>query len=146
MEWSDFVESVQKWAEEKGIYENSKEEDQAIGAINELGEVAFASTDEEIEKEIGDVLVYLVNACKLAGKNLDKPLHSNCAFKPNLSSVFHWISNRDYQYAVDVLAACYHYGFVGKGDIMDCCEAAWYKISKRKGKMVNGRFVKEEDL
>ena len=31
-------------------------------------------------------------------------------------------------------------------DIVDCLEMAYEKISKRKGKTVNGLFVKEEDL
>lgn len=31
-------------------------------------------------------------------------------------------------------------------DPWDCLEAAYNKISKRKGKMVDGKFVKEEDL
>lgn len=31
-------------------------------------------------------------------------------------------------------------------DIMHCADAAWHEIKDRKGKMVNGIFVKEEDL
>lgn len=31
-------------------------------------------------------------------------------------------------------------------DIVDCLQMAYEKISKRKGKTVNGLFVKEEDL
>lgn len=31
-------------------------------------------------------------------------------------------------------------------DIRDCIAAAYHEISDRKGKMVNGMFVKEEDL
>ena len=31
-------------------------------------------------------------------------------------------------------------------DIMECLEMAYKKISKRKGKTINGIFVKEEDL
>jgi NTP pyrophosphatase (non-canonical NTP hydrolase) len=85
----ELIEKVTSWAEEKGIYDSSTpiaqlkitaeevvEAVEAISALNELKRLQLHS-DQDIEKaemEVGDILVTLINACYLAGFDLEECL------------------------------------------------------------------------
>lgn len=65
----------------------------------ELEEALISGDTKNIQLELGDVIVVLLNICRLSGV-----------------------------------------------DLTDCLESAFEKIKDRKGKMIDGVFVKEEDL
>lgn len=83
---------IEAWAEEKGIYTVPSLEAQLKGLAEEVVEICFNPSDP---KEWGDVYVWWINGCKIAGVNPD-----------------------------------------------DAVDAAYEKVSKRKGKTINGRFEK----
>ena len=64
MNWIDFVNNVQGWAEDRGIYEHSTPEAQLLKALSELGELADAEIKGDKEAmidAIGDVAVCIIN-------------------------------------------------------------------------------------
>jgi len=108
MTFEELNEATIRWAEDKGIFDKSNEYHQFEKTLEEVNEVALELSHrahgvsdnlQDIESEVGDVVVTLV----LMTKFLDL-------------------------------------------DLTKCLEVAYTKISKRKGKMISGKFVKEEDL
>lgn len=95
------IELVERWAEEKGIFDKSDSTKQTLKFCSEAGEVADAVAKGDIanlELEIGDVMVTLILLSRMEGLYLES-----------------------------------------------CLAAAYNKISKRKGNMINGVFVKDGD-
>lgn len=69
----EFIFNVQSWAETRGIYDHSTGTAQLLKAISEMGELADAHAKNdipEIKDAVGDILVCLVNYCKLEGLDL----------------------------------------------------------------------------
>lgn len=69
----DFITNVQNWASERGIYDYSTGTAQLLKAISEMGELADAHAKMDIlemKDAVGDILVCLVNYCKLEGLDL----------------------------------------------------------------------------
>lgn len=69
----DFITNVQNWAGERGIYDYSTGTAQLLKAISEMGELADAHAKMDIlemKDAVGDILVCLVNYCKLEGLDL----------------------------------------------------------------------------
>ena len=60
---------IEEWAEEKGIYEDANLEAQLKGIAEEVVEVAMAETLNDKEKELGDIYIWWINACKVADIN-----------------------------------------------------------------------------
>lgn len=92
------IHAVGRWAESRGIMEKATPRAQAKKTLEEAGELLEAICDgdkQEIELELGDVLVTAIIGCKLQGITPEQAL-----------------------------------------------ESAYNKISKRKGEMVNGQFVR----
>lgn len=93
--------SVQLWAEEKGLLDADPKA-QLLKILEELGEVTQAYTRnlrEELEMELGDLLITIIIFAQQNGIDLEEAL-----------------------------------------------KVAYEKINGRKGEMVNGLFIKEEDL
>ena len=156
MNWNEFKSNVERWAEERGIYEHSTPEAQLLKALSELGELADAvvKNDREALKDaIGDVAVCMVNYAKMAGVVFPeepasgRPAYSDehiisvmcsmlgCALKGFKS----YGDNRDFARALSAIA------FNNSLDFLDCCAAAWHEIKDRKGFLSkSGAFIKEE--
>ena len=69
----EFITNVQNWASERGIYDYSTSTAQLLKAISEMGELADAHAKMDIlemKDAVGDILVCLVNYCKLEGLDL----------------------------------------------------------------------------
>jgi NTP pyrophosphatase (non-canonical NTP hydrolase) len=69
----EFITNVQNWASERGIYDYSTGTAQLLKAISEMGELADAHAKMDIlemKDAVGDILVCLVNYCKLEGLDL----------------------------------------------------------------------------
>lgn len=163
-------EKIEQWAIERELDKKGTVEGQQIKTAEEVAELIIGISKERketIKDSIGDIYVTLVignildkkldfkeinkSSCKLADKvslNLDK-------YKDNKQAVIlcmEGITTSVLQcgYKNDILenaimnlmgaATIYDLSFV------DCVESAYEEISNRKGKMVNGTFVKESDL
>lgn len=158
MNWNEFKENVEKWAEERGIYEHSTPEAQLLKALSELGELADAvvKNDREALKDaIGDVAVCMVNYAKMA--NADELYLSDVAEKIPTGDageclgracikLGHLLIGDRNSFSTQLVQNYVHEIAASSGlDFMGCCESAWHEIKDRKGRMVTGgAFVKDE--
>jgi len=154
-----FVRNVTQWSTDRGIYEHSTAQAQALKAVSEVGELADAAIKNnlvELADAVGDVAVCLVNVSQMT----DTPfravgalpatagLHSEAAvaayavsylacsvaYKAQLEGDLHWSLMRLHM-------VCAAAGL----DFDMCCATAWDAIKDRKGHMVaGGAFVKED--
>src|SRR5690625_4084565 len=70
MKWNEFVDNVQNWSRERGIYEHSTPDAQLLKALSEVGELADAYIKQDAEgivDGIGDIAVCLVNHQTMVG-------------------------------------------------------------------------------
>jgi NTP pyrophosphatase (non-canonical NTP hydrolase) len=98
-DYQDLEFLVLTWAKEKGILDKGDPKTQALKTVSEVGELADAIIEDDLEEIIdalGDVLVTLIILAEL----------------------------------LDL-------------DLSECLNSAYEVIKDRKGKMINGTFVKE---
>ena len=70
---------VIQWADERGIYEHSTTQAQALKAVSEMGEVADAVIKGDhatLVDGIGDVMVCLINLAHMSGTGLEECLEA----------------------------------------------------------------------
>jgi len=159
MKWDEFVEKVQGWAAERGIYEHSTPDAQLLKALSEVGELADAYIKQDAEgivDGIGDIAVCLVNHQTMVGGDTDDfqdGISSWGAASP-AQTIGHMAISIGVYIGRD--ADCSHgllpymrTGFAFFTDSMridfeHCLQVAWDAIKDRKGKVVpGGVFVKE---
>lgn len=154
MTWPKFCKNVLCWATDRGIIANSNSRIQVLKGLTKYGELVEAVLNDEWEDftdAIGDILVCLVNAAGIAGRDL----RSSLLCPVPLSSVDYALSttaevlgrvvisrdSADYDIAVwqiQVLAEALDVDFI------ECLESAWNAIKDCKGYLnEQGFFVKE---
>lgn len=162
MDFAELEQKVIEWADEKGILAANNIDAQILKSVEELGEFSKAvqSGDvEQIKLELGDVFVTLILVNEISGDNKwssylpdladhlfwgnHKPMTSAQYSRLFCAAVGNWwavIDDDCYRTALNFAnKAADSYGFT----VTEALEAAYNKISKRKGSMVNGAFVKE---
>lgn len=138
-----------EWAREKNLLFADNAPKQRLKLIEECGELASAILKNDIEKQkdaIGDIFVVLVILAEQIGfqliitglsysennKNYQKLFEIiDCAFDDefaNISNSIDWL----YDLSIDL-----------KLDLTECANIAWNEIKYRKGKTVNGTFIKD---
>jgi hypothetical protein len=140
MKWDEFRSNVEKWAHVRAIYEQSSEVKQQVKALEEIGEYLVAENDEERMDAIGDIAVCIVNAAAFRR-------YSNLGWYHvptiHVGKLANELLRGSYNSSLSVLkglAEKHHY------DFMKCCENAWNEIKDRKGMMIDGFYVKWENL
>ena len=154
MTWPEFCKNVLHWATDRGIIANSISRAQVLKGLTEYGELVEAVLNDdrdEVVDAIGDILVCLVNAAGIAGRDLSpSPIHAVpltsvdyalSATAEVLGRTVLSIDPVDYALAVrqiQELAAALDVDFT------ECLESAWNAIKDRKGYLnEQGVFVKE---
>lgn len=166
MNYEEFTANVEKWQEEKGIYEHSTPLAQALKAVSEVGELADAvikGDDDAIKDAIGDVMVCLVGVQKMLGITMAEPemdgvFHGE-PYDQSLASIIAYfvsdiasdiangssntiIESGVFEVVIQMKTLCVKKGFT----FMECCDKAWQAIRFRTGRMVaGGAFVKDEE-
>lgn len=150
---------VIEWAKDKDLIKPKNAKKQALKMISEIGEVADALCKEDKEAlkiEIGDVLVTLIIlAEQLSIKNsfaLDEEIQLYdsdfiCDLIENANDILYFVyieEEHPVSNYIDLTlnhldSVSYNNGL----ELNDCLKAAYNKISTRKGKTVNGTFIKD---
>ena len=110
---------VRHWANNKGIYDNGDIKTQTLKLVEEVGELSKAvlkSDDFEIQDAIGDCIVVLINVAELYNKETELKMSGSYKYSENSQQI----------------------------TAESCLLDAYNIISKRKGKMQNGTFIKEQ--
>ena len=129
------LEPIRDWAENKGIYKKGDLKTQFLKLQEESGELAKAilnDDEEEVIDAIGDCVVVLTSIAELAKMKY----RNEC--KTCLGKGVYF--NKQY---VTKCNDC-RSGELGPLTIENCINTAYNVISKRKGKMINGTFVKDK--
>lgn len=159
----ELTELIIEWGSEKGIYEKSSYEYQLNKTLEEITELHKAILDDDIEQikdAIGDIYVTLVMAGqfeKEITKGINKHSEYNWSYSDksyieNISWIIHELSfvlnikdNPEiWGEIVGIISSLEGIAERSNLEFLDCIEHAYNIISKRKGKMTNGVFVKDE--
>lgn len=154
---------IKQWLIDTGIIEATTIEKQFIKLTEELGEIAEEIQcefydKEALAKEVGDYIVVMTGICLLSNVGLVHLNISGRKYKSNLDCFTSLVirngllaeaiaKNKDIGVVVVEIgmiidSLCKTVGI----DKNECARLAYQKISKRKGKMMNGIFIKESDL
>lgn len=117
----ELIDNVLEWAKERNIIEGSTASKQLEKTAAELIELAVAVGRDELHTELG-----------LASES-DSNLLEKCTMD---------IADGIGDVLVTLIIVTEQTGL----DIEDCLACAYNQIKDRKGKMIDGKFVKEEDL
>lgn len=161
MEFAEFKENVEQWAEERGIYEQSTEAHQQAKALEEIGEYLTAQTDEERMDAIGDIAVCIVNAAYFREKEERNWSEGELEYglqwfsvdeenwcpegdkifwvAENVARTDNYITSENYY---DALTMLWDQSCTDGLPFCECLEKAWDEIKSRKGRMIDGKFVK----
>lgn len=155
------IKNIEQWAEDRNLIEGSTPQKQFIKLMEEFGELCsgIAKNKKEVIKDsIGDCFVVTVIL--------------KCQFKTNI--VFrHDSLNKNLDVSLILARVARDAAFIPRGDLSErgkleiisgiishlmnisilldidfesCVQAAWDEIKDRKGRMIDGVFVKEGDL
>src|SRR5690625_4277011 len=157
MKWNEFVENVQRWAAERGIYEHSTAFTQLGKSVEEFSELylAFVKNDKAGVKDgVGDVAVTLVNVATMLDINLKKEgqIWVDCRTSRLIYSLHVCIGRLidEVTKLGDVSTATLEASFgasiyalrgIAQNEGLsfgECLATAWDAIKDRKGRMVPG--------
>ena len=165
--FSELVNLVHQWAEEKGIHEKSDGIHQLYKTEEEVEEFISHTPkqEEELSDDLGDIVVTLINYCYFKDidiaeiyNEINQPIKHYRFTKQYLdnllrSSLVVLVYGEEYiknnaiirvgvtNVLQAVLEGCH---LIGR-PVEECLRGAYEVISKRHGKMIGGVFVKETE-
>ena len=165
----ELVPLIQEWAKEREIYKQLTPFDELLKTHEEVGELIKACYDNDkpaIQDAIGDIMVTLINYCNLIGEDFVN------LYKTSLNQTKHVttktisaVNANSYvaKMITDEIVSFYKneitYTFYNILDVLNemrlvtelegttleaCLNLAYNEIKDRKGKIINGKFVKDE--
>ena len=169
----ELVPLIQEWAKERGIFDKSTPFDQLLKTPEEVGELIKACYDNDkpaIQDAIGDTMVCLLNYCYFmkidAWIQINDVLNIGDEIKEDkvilslytlreLSSLMNntFITmGRMYEEQPKTIFFNFSYiiyylnniAFLEGTTLETCLNIAYNEIKNRTGKMINGKFVKDE--
>ena len=163
---SDLLFNTKNWFLARGIGQGDIDK-QGLKLIEETGELVsgyLKDKEDVIKDSIGDVAVVVVGYAMMTGVNPEKVFFTKKDdYKPfnNVSTLIWMLVDNAFQakaskdlgietgiqYSLSNIifyleSICKELGY----DFVSCFESAYNEIKDRKGRWVNGSFVKEEDL
>lgn len=162
------IQQIEQWAEERNLIQGSTPEKQFLKLMEEFGELCggIAKDKPEIIKDsIGDCFVVLVILNKQLKTDVNissiieeilpllvltdgEPVTSTMIFASRAGNLADSLGyETDSKLSIGCLfGALAMISFKYNLNLMDCIQHAYNQIKDRKGKMIDGVFVKEEDL
>jgi len=148
MKTEEIIPLVIQWAKDKNLNDPKK---QTLKCYEELGELAKAILEndrDEIIDAIGDsfiTIIILASQRRLEKQlyvDLNESLFTGCSTDSySLAWIYSDIYNEEFYYCIS------HLSDIAKNHkltLIQCLNAAWNTIKNRKGKTVNGTFIKKK--
>lgn len=162
---TQLIENIENWAEARNLIEGSTPKKQFIKLMEEFGKLCSGISKNKIDvvkDSIGDCFVVMVILNKqtnsnfnfkplpyLASKGIDVWIEKCVAKFASISEKINYTGKANRHLEYDFAYALYclikisnEYGLT----LESCVQAAWDEIKDRKGRMIDGVFVKEGDL
>ena len=165
----ELVPLIQEWAKERGIFKKSTPFDQLLKTHEEVGELIKACYDNDkpaIQDAIGDTMVCLINYCHFIELDVIKKIKQAVELSlPELDIITRVIEvyrsldrlisinmrnegeNLSEPSEIRVFSIAHSLNEIAlleNTTLEECLNIAYNKIKNRKGKMINGKFVKDE--
>lgn len=147
------IEQIEQWAEDRNLIKGSTPQKQMLKLMEEFGELCAGiskNKPEMIKDAIGDCFVVIVILNKQVGNDSGRvEVFSFGDLDWELDEVLENLSeyiNDNALYPLSTISDLQACAAKYKLDFKDCVQHAYNQIKDRKGKMINGIFVKEEDL
>lgn len=167
MELKELIKKIEQWAIDRELDKKATVEAQSIKTAEEMAELIIGISKDNLEvikDSIGDVFVTLVIGNMIDEKHDMEEVYKTAlshfddykaCFKANKYYLIAFLNSRsieilDYKYYIynlmmtikELKCTAEFYDL----EFTDCIESAYNEIKDRKGKTVNGQFIKEEDL
>ena len=169
----ELVPLIQEWAKERGIFDKSTPFDQLLKTHEEVGELIKACYDNDkpaIQDAIGDVMVTLINYCYFMKidawiqindvlnigdeTNEDKVILSLYTLRELSSLMNNTFITMGRMYEEQPKTIFFNFSYIiyylnniailENTTLEECLNIAYNEIKERTGKMINGKFVKDE--
>lgn len=161
MKEKELIGKIAQWAKDRNLILGSTPQKQFIKLMEEFGELCagIARNDKEkIKDSIGDcgvVLIILNEQCQIEKDlifarefQIESP-ENQIKYTMHYLNGLSWLIDDDgndkfvlCELITELNGYSHYYGFT----MLECLEHAYEQIKDRKGKMIDGVFVKEEDL
>lgn len=169
----ELVPLIQEWAKERKIYEELTPFDELLKTHEEVGELIKACYDNDkpaIQDAIGDVLVTLINYCYMVEEDIESIFLRTLAMKLEtektlvhlamqigimLPEMFKYEYNKNdknekiylspYFCLLIIFKELNDIALLENSTLEECLNLAYNEIKNRTGKMINGKFVKNEE-
>lgn len=150
---NELINKVIQWGHDKGITDPKAQMTKVIEEFSELNSAVFQQDEPEIIDALGDLQVTLIILMDTVdGELKEDKLGFADVILPhllgNISVINYYIyKNNDVavkQLINETMGLIKQYAETIGYDAMECLQVAYDVISKRKGKNVNGVFVKDE--
>ena len=152
----ELIKNIENWAEERNLINGSTPQKQFIKLMEEFGELCAGISRDNIDMikdGIGDCFVVMVILNKQVGKpsrgmeffSFGNPDMSDFTIDEIVSDLADYAAN-GYERPFPIVLGLSNIADVYQLNFEDCISQAYNEIKDRKGKMINGVFVKDADL
>lgn len=150
---NELINKVIQWGRDKGITDPKAQMTKVIEEFSELNSAVFQEDEPEIIDALGDLQVTLIILMDTVDGKLkkDKVNFADVILPHLLGNInvinYYIYKNNDVaveQLINETMGLIKQYAETLGYDAMECLQVAYDVISKRKGKNVNGVFVKDE--
>lgn len=163
---TQLIKNIENWAEARNLIEGSTPKKQFIKLMEEFGELCSGISKNKIDvvkDSIGDCFVVMVILAAQRKKDemlpsaeiTDQCRYFNVDIESRLIESLSSLNRLSYELSspenISALFGLFFIELVEVAryfdlDIHDCVQSAWDEIKDRKGRMIDGVFVKEGDL
>ena len=165
----ELVPLIQEWAKERKIYEELTPFDELLKTHEEVGELIKACYENDkpaIQDAIGDVMVTLINYCYFANEDITKAIDKaktqqsqkhlpRTALAIEVNRNLSKLLTDEFMGDIDGIIYILHHlqhifediyaiTLLEHTTLEECLNLAYNEIKGRTGKIINGKFVKDE--
>ena len=161
----ELIKRVEQWSEDRGFFEEGSGvtfEAQFLKLYEEFGELCGSIVKgKDVKDDIGDNMVVLINLAKINGLSMATSIsdHELETFYPyNFGGISDYATELSIDMYPKLLKVGNENSFLRAYTMLsslaiemdttlkECLQIAYDEIKDRKGKMINGAFIKEGDL
>ena len=153
------IKQIEQWAEDRNIIKGSKPIDQAMKLFSEFGELADnVGKGRDCRDDIGDVFVVLTIMCAQIGGKISWHIDEDYKWYESQKELVMQLIERLYEISFELNENLYPRHEIATAitilraiaknnghSLEECVQIAYNDISKRKGILWNGVFIKESD-